>query len=112
MDDFMMAVAKFRANHPGRHAVLVFDNIDVISAGDPALLRDLQEFAKMAADDNLIKLIFVCSDGVAQSTMMSKFRCFYHQALLTDVIQGTLPGRVLVTVFGLETSRPRRRRNT
>ena len=37
-DDFMIAVAKSRANRPGRHAALVFGNINVV-ARDPAMLQ-------------------------------------------------------------------------
>lgn len=64
-DDLMIAVAWFRASRPGRRAVLVLDNINLITAeGGPALLRILQEFSEIAADKNLLKMILSVQMGL------------------------------------------------
>jgi hypothetical protein len=64
-DDFLVAAAKFHADHSDRYAVLVFDNVDIHARDDSVRLRGFQELAKLAADKGLFKVIFVCSDGVA-----------------------------------------------
>ena len=68
---FRRAAARYKAEH-GRPAVLVLDDINIIAKADPDLLRVLQDNAKKAADNELFKLVFVCSDGVAPLQLNGK----------------------------------------
>ena len=68
---FQRAAARFKAEH-GRPAVLVLDDINIIAQANPDLLRILQHHAKKAADNELFKFVFVCSDGVAPLQLSGK----------------------------------------
>lgn len=68
---FQCAAERFKAVH-GRPAVLVLDDVNIIAQDNPGLLRVLQHHAKMAADNELFKLVFVCSDGVAPLQLSGK----------------------------------------
>jgi hypothetical protein len=73
LDDFERAAARFKVE-TNRCAVLLLDNVNVIARKDPTLLCMLQAKAKFAADNDLYKIIFVCSDGVAPTRMKGKLR--------------------------------------
>ena len=68
---FGRAAARFQAEHK-RPAVLILDNINVVAQSSPELLCVLQQAAKIAADKELYKVIFVCSDGVAPRKLRGK----------------------------------------
>jgi hypothetical protein len=70
---FERAAARFKDEH-NRGAVLVLDNVDVIARMDPGLLERLQGMAKFAADNDLYKVVFVCTDEVAVRRMTGKLR--------------------------------------
>jgi len=61
MCEFELAAARYKARH-GICAVLI-DNTNTIAQYHPRLLCMLQGMAKMAADKELYKAIFVASDG-------------------------------------------------
>ena len=69
---FEQAAARYKARHDGSCAVLVIDNTNEIARYDLELLRVIQETAKFAADNDLYKVIFVTSDGVAPVAMRSE----------------------------------------
>jgi len=52
-----------------RPATLVLDNVDIIAKKDPEFLIDLQRFAKAMADEHILRVIFVSSDGTAPALM-------------------------------------------
>ena len=68
---FNRAAERFRVEHK-RPAVLVLDNIDIVAQESPKLLYVLQQDAKIAADNELYKVVFVCSDGIAPHTLRGK----------------------------------------
>jgi len=68
MSDFEQAAARYAARH-GTCAVLIIDNTNEIAKFDPGLLYMLQEFAKLAVDECLYKLVFVTSDDMAPAAM-------------------------------------------
>ena len=63
--------AKYKAE-TGSCAVLVLDNTDLLIAEDPKILDMLQDRAKTACDNDLYKVVFVCSDGMALIQMEGK----------------------------------------
>ena len=68
---FDRAAARFQAEHK-RPAVLVLDNINVVAQACPDLLYVFQQRAKTAADQELYKVVFVCSGGVAPRKLRGK----------------------------------------
>ena len=75
---FESAAAKFKAKHK-RPAVLVLDNINIVAQESPKLLYVLQQNAKIAADNGLYKVVFVCSDGVAPRKLRGKLSPVYSE---------------------------------
>jgi hypothetical protein len=71
LEDFARAAACFQDKH-NRAAVLVIDNVDVIARMDPGLLLSLQGMAKFAADNDLYKVVFVCTSEVTCHQMKGK----------------------------------------
>ena len=73
LKDFEIAAAKFKADN-NRLAVLVYDNINIVAEKGQDLLRVFQVRAKFAADKDLYKVVFVCSDRVAPARMKGERR--------------------------------------
>ena len=84
---FGRAAARFQAEH-GRPAVLVLDNIDIVAQKGPRLLCGLQHEAKFAADNELYKVVFVCSDGVAPRKLRGKLSPVYSEVQMLILPRG------------------------
>ena len=68
----MDAAAKFKSKHE-RPMVLVIDSADILAKQNPAFLNILQDFAKLCADiGNLLRLVFISSDGSALPLLMAR----------------------------------------
>ena len=76
---FGRAAARFQEEHK-RPAVLVLDNMDIVAQESPKILYILQHNAKIAADKELYKVVFVCSDGVAPRKLRGKLSPDYLEA--------------------------------
>ena len=63
-----LAASAFRTAH-GRPAVLIIDAADYAAKKDPAFVSDLQDFAKVCADDGALRVVFVSSEGAALPLM-------------------------------------------
>jgi len=73
MKDFRRAAARYKAKHK-TCAVIIIDNANEIAENDPGLMGMLQLEAKMAADSDLYKTIFVTSGGEAPEMMKSELQ--------------------------------------
>ena len=84
---FDRAAARFQAEH-GRPAVLALDNINIVAQKSPKLLYFLQHNAKIAADNGLYKVVFVCSDGVAPRKLRGKLSPVYSEVQMLILPRG------------------------
>ena len=75
---FRLAAARFQEEHK-RHAVLILDNVNIVAQESPKLLYVLQQNAKIAADKELYKVVFVCSDGVTPRKLRGKLSPDYTE---------------------------------
>ncbi|KJE91904.1 hypothetical protein CAOG_08649 [Capsaspora owczarzaki ATCC 30864] len=76
--DLEIVAAQFKAKH-GHPATLVIDAVDMIAKKGPELLHVIQDFAKSAADANLLNVVLVTSDGstlpaLKESSAMTRAR--------------------------------------
>jgi len=55
-----------------RPMILVLDQTDRIAKQDPEFLRGLQDFAKSCADNEVLCIIFVASEGITPRLMRCK----------------------------------------
>ena len=63
LSDALSDVAsKYHAKH-NRPMVLVIDAADYVAKEDPKFLQYLQNFAKSSADSNVLRVVFVTSEG-------------------------------------------------
>lgn len=67
----LRAAAKFKQDW-GRPPVLVIDNINRLAAKAPAILEELQDFARDRAVDSELIVVFVSSEGIAPNFLQSK----------------------------------------
>jgi hypothetical protein len=70
-DSIEEAATMFRKKH-GRPAVLIIDSAERIAKKNPALLADLQEFAKDETDGGTLRMVFVSSDGSVLAQLDSR----------------------------------------
>lgn len=65
------AAAKFKKENDGVVPVLVIDNLNRLASEDQDILRFLQDKAKDCADAKALTFVFVTSEGLAPSVLLS-----------------------------------------
>jgi hypothetical protein len=60
-DDLTKAAEKYKAKH-GRQPVLIIDAADFIAKRDPALMLEIQDFAKTEADASRLRIVFASNE--------------------------------------------------
>jgi len=91
LSDALSDVAsKYHAKH-NRPMVLVIDAADYVAKEDPKFLQYLQNFAKSSADSNVLRVVFVTSEGttlpqMAASSAMNRAIVFEVRDLEDDAV--------------------------
>ena len=81
----LVGLAKwFKAKHK-RPMLLVIDNVNKLAQHDPSALESLRSFAKSMADERLIRVIFVTSDGLAPKQLKEGNRSRMETVEMQDI---------------------------
>jgi hypothetical protein len=72
LDAFEKGAKKYKANN-GKPPVLIFDNISKLDQKNVNMLKDLQDIAKLYADQRSCIIVFVNSERTVLHMMMRKY---------------------------------------
>ncbi|CAI2186984.1 17541_t:CDS:2, partial [Funneliformis geosporum] len=72
LDAFERGARKYKANNERKPPVLILDNISKLGQENVKLLKDLQDIAKLYADQRSCIIVFVSSEGTVPRMMMQR----------------------------------------